>query len=245
MFQPVLKWNPFHDLLGKFASKGNAAWTKTSPQKGSNPGGVYSYKGKSHYVKFPKNEGQVHAEVAADKIHELMGIESMQHSAKTINGKVGSVSEWKDVVPLGRKGWDRLTPTQVQQAANAYVASALTKNWDVVGLVHDNMGTTKQGNLAIIDTGGSFHFRAQGEHKDFGGDPTPELKAMLSPEKTSGRVFGPLAKEYKQEFFNAAQRLKSIPDKALLKAVAGMGHDPQRDKELLARKQGILDFFGI
>lgn len=243
----VLKANPYHDEAGRFASKDSAAWAKVGGRLGSNPGGLFLHKGKKHYVKFPQNPNQVHAEEAADKIYEMMGVESMQHQAIPIRGKTASASVWKNVEPLGEQGWKELNDAQVQQAANAYVASALTNNWDVVGLTHDNMGTTTAGKLAILDTGGSFTHRAMGKPKDFSPDPLPELVAMMSKDKTSGRAFGPLMrdKEHFGKFIKAAERLASIPNEKLLEAVQGMGKDAKRDEALIGRKNAILDFFGI
>lgn len=235
--------NPYHDQSGQFTSQEKAVWTKTGGNKGSNPGGTYTKNGEKHYVKFPHAQGQIAAEEAADKIHELMGIETMNHAATDVDGKLASVSKWKDVTPLGSGGWKNLNEKQVQQAANAFVASALTKNWDVVGLVHDNIGKTKDGNLAIIDTGGSFEFRAQGGHKDFDGDALPEIKAMLSLEKTSGRVYAPLLKSHPEAFQKAAERLKSLTPDQLKATIPNMS--PKIQQALLARRESILKHFKL
>jgi SPP1 gp7 family putative phage head morphogenesis protein len=219
-------------------------WTKVGGQLGSNSGGVYtSPAGTKHYVKHPDNADQVHAEVAADQLYELMGVQAMGHTHETVNGKASSASEWKDVTPLGGKGWQNLTDKQVQQAANAYVASALTKNWDVVGLVFDNMGMDKAGNLAIMDTGGSFMFRAQGGPKPFGGDATPDLKAMLDKSFASGKAFAPLMASHRGAFVKAADKLAKLPEAKLLAAVAGLTASHKNvGKELLARRDSIVAF---
>ena len=216
-------------------------WKQVSGKKGSNPGGVYEKGGIKHYVKFPNSKGQIHAEATADKIYEMMGVKTMNHTPTDVNGKLGSVSVWKAVTPLGKEGWTKLTSEQVDQAAKAFVASALTKNWDVVGLTHDNIGKDIAGNLAILDTGGSFHYRAQGEPKPYGGDATPEIKGMLDPSKTSGRVFAPLLKRYPAAFQRAADALKAIPDYALTEVVAG--HKAGTQDDILARKASIIKYF--
>jgi hypothetical protein len=47
-------------------------------------------------------------------------------------------------------------------------AGVLTKNWDTVGLDHDNIMFHKRtGEPYAVDQGGSFNFRAQGEPKDY------------------------------------------------------------------------------
>jgi hypothetical protein len=218
------------------------AWTKLSGTKGSSPGGVYQQGADKYYVKFPPAEGQVYAEHAADQIYELMGVESLKHAPITINDKTGSASKWKEVTPLGRSGWASLTDAQVQQAAYAFVASALTKNWDVVGMAYDNTGLTKDGNIAILDTGGSFKYRARGGPKPFGADPSPELQAMQDPCVPSGMVFGPLLKSHRAMFEQAARRLRDIPDAELMKATSVMT-DEDLGASVLARKKAILDYF--
>lgn len=243
-FSSVFKANPFHDKMGRFTSKAKAAWSKVGSQKGSNPGGLYEMGGKRYYVKFPHSKGQIYAEQAADQVYDLMGVQSMKHKAQKVNGRTGSVSEWQEVEPLGSEGWTKLDERQVQQAANAFVASALVKNWDVVGLAHDNMGKTKSGDLAILDTGGSFKHRAMGEPKPYNNDPIPEIQGMLDTTKTSGRVFAPLLKAHPEAFKAAAERLKSIPDDDL-KAIAGTMRDEALPAAIIGRKASILKYFGV
>lgn len=239
----IFKANPNHDEKGQFAHV-DAGWSKVSGQKGSNPGGVFKKNGQKYYVKYPRAKGQIYAEQAADKVYELMGVETMNHQAVKVNGKTASVSKWKEVAILGESGWRKLNDVQVQDAANAFVASALTKNWDVAGLSYDNMGTTKEGRLAILDTGGSFKYRAQGEPKPYDSDPTPELEGMQSPKKTSGRVFGPLVKEHKDAFTKAAEKLKSIPDEKLSE-LAGTMRDKEMPRTIIDRKNAILKYFEV
>lgn len=219
-------------------------WTRVGSAMGSNTGGVYEHEGKKHYVKFPRAEGQVKAEVASDRLHELMGVPTMRHEAKYFGDKLASVSQMQTVEPLGKKGWENMTDAQKQQAANAFVASAWTKNWDVVGLTYDNMGKTADGQIAIIDTGGSFSYRAMGQPKEFGGDASPEIAAMLSPEKTSGKVFAPLYKEHPEMFKAAAKRLDKISEGDIKTSISAMS-DPKRAlKTLLDRRQSIIDKLG-
>jgi len=220
-------------------------WTKSGGQLGSNEGGVFhSPGGDKHYVKFPAKAGQIKAEEAADQIYALMGVGTMEHKETDVNGKPASASQWKEVTPLGGKGWQKLTDAQVQQAANSYVASALTKNWDVVGLVYDNMGKDKAGNLHIMDTGGSFQYRAQGGPKDFGKDATADLHAMLDKQYPAGKVFGPLLASHPEAFKAAVKEMNSIPESKLKAATKGMeASHPGTTAALLARRDSITEFF--
>lgn len=230
------------DKLGRFSF----SWQQVSGKMGSNSGGVHVFHGEKYYAKFPKNPDQVHAEVASDKIHELLGCKTINHQAVNIRGRIGSVTEWKDdLKPLGKQGWVNLDDRQKQQAANAFIASALTKNWDLVGLSHDNIASDKNGDLHIVDTGGSFNFRAQGEHKDFDGDPMPEIKNFLNPEKTSGRVYRPLAVAQPELFKNAAKKLRTVSREDFEKATEGMKDQKQIVDNLMARRKVIMDLFKV
>lgn len=69
-----------------------------------------------------------------------------------------------------------------------YHGATLTKNWDIVGLVHDNVMRGANNSLVSVDQGGTFNFRAQGGHKDYG-DDVAEHQSLLNPDNASGHVF--------------------------------------------------------
>ena len=230
------------DSHGRFST----AWQQVGGKLGSNAGGLHMYRGDKYYAKFPKNPDQVHAEVAADKIHEMLGCKTINHKAVAIRGQTGSVTEWKDdIKPLRREGWLHLDDRQKQQAANAFVASALTKNWDLVGLAYDNMCKDKNGDLRIVDTGGSFNFRAMGDHKDFDGDANKEIDNFLNPEKTSGRVFRPLAQANPQMFRTAAKQLRHVNRDDFVKATEGMKDQQKIVDTLMERRASIMTRFHV
>lgn len=243
MYASILKSGGFKDEPRDAQGK----WTKISGQQGSNSGGVHtSPSGEKHYVKFPPNEQQIHSEVASDKIHELCGAKTINHSAVTVNGKLASVTKWNsDLKPLGVQGWKDMNDKQKQQAANIFIGSALTNNHDLTGLTYDNICKDSKGTLHIVDTGGSFKFRAQGGAKDFNPDANKEMDFFTSPEKTSGRVFGPLMKENKQIFVNSASKLKDITRDDFIKATEGMKDQKQVVDTLMQRRESIMNRFGI
>lgn len=243
MFATILKLQVYKDE----ARDSNGRWTKTSGNLGSNAGGAHtSPTGEKHYVKFPRHEGQIHAEVAADKIHELLGGGTINHEAINVNGKIGSVTKWRDdLKQLGLNGLKTLDDKQKSQAANLFIGSALTKNWDLFGMTGDNICKDKEGNLKIVDTGGSFNYRAQGEPKTFDGNANTEIDNFLNPEKTSGRAFGPLMKENKQLFVNAASKLKDITRNDFVKATHGMKDQKQVVDTLMQRRESIMTRFGV
>src|ERR1035437_1317953 len=233
------------DNHGRF-SNGSNSWEKVSNNLGSNAGGVHIYRGDKYYAKFPKNPDQVHAEVAADKIHELLGGKTINHKAVTIRGKTASVTEWKDdIKPLRKEGWDHLDDKQKQQAANLFIGSALTKNWDLVGLSHDNICKDKNGDLRLVDSGGAFSYRAQGDQKDFDTDANTEINNFLNREKTSGRVYRPLAKAQPELFRNAAKQLRHISRGDFVKATTGMKDQDKVVDTLMARRTSIMERFHV
>jgi len=243
MYAAILKSSGFNTSE---ARDSHGRWEKVGSNLGSNEGGAHIHNGKKYYVKFPPNPEQVHSEVASDKIHELMGCNTIRHTAEHVNGDIGSVTEWKDdLKPLGREGWRNLDDKQKQQAANTFMASALTKNWDVVGMVYDNMCKDKKGDIHIVDTGGSFSFRAQGEHKDFDNDANKEVDNFLNPEKTSGRVFSKLMKSNPEMFTEAAKRLKTITRDDFVKATHGMKDQSSVVDTLMERKKVLMGRFKI
>lgn len=229
------------------ARDAHGRWTKTGTNLGSNPGGAHtSPTGEKHYVKFPPNEQQIHSEVAADKIHELVGGKTINHEVKEVNGKLASVTKWNsDLKPLGRQGWKNMDDKQKQQAANIFIGSALTNNHDVVGLVQDNMCKDSKNDIHIVDTGGAFKFRAQGGPKDFNPDANKEIDFFLNPEKTSGRAFGPIMKSNPEMFTKAAEPLKGITREHFEKATVGMKDQKQIVDTLMQRRDSIMARFGI
>lgn len=142
---------------------------KISGQLGSNPGGVHldTETGKKYYMKFYDNADQAKSEVLSARIHEHLGGNTLNPEYVQHNGKHAVKTEWnpnlQNINPR-----TNLTPEHRDQIAKLYHGSVLTKNWDLVGTGHDNLGLDKKtGKVHIQDTGGSFNFRAQGGHKPY------------------------------------------------------------------------------
>lgn len=154
------------------------ALQKISGQMGSNPGGVYKDDdGSEHYIKHPKNPDQAKSEVLSAKIHELMGIHTLKPKLAHVEPNKTSVSSKfnHDIEPITTKHMGNLTDEHHKQLGNIYAAGVLTKNWDAMGTGIDyGQGNVsldkKKGHLVSTDQGGSFNFRAQGGHKNYGDD---------------------------------------------------------------------------
>ena len=178
-------------------------------QFGSNEGGLYSGPdGNKHYVKFYKNPDQAKVEALTGKLYNHMGINTVNPEMKNINGRDAIVTPWNDKLgQMKPHEFDQLNPEQASQLAKMYHAAVLSKNWDILGLEHDNVIKNKEtGDLHAIDHGGAFHFRARGAPKPYGSD-IDDHKSLMNNDQASGQVFRSLHKQYPEAIQNAAHEI--------------------------------------
>jgi len=178
------QWNP-------------AKWEKISGAKGSNKGGVYEAPdGTRFYVKQYADPDQARTEFATNKINNLMGIDTPESYLLDMNGDLVIANKWRDDFTAATVGKLQQSKYKVD-IRRVYQAAALTKNWDVVGLDFDNLVINGKGRLAIVDSGGSLKFRAQGGPKPFEAGPIEELDSLLSYSynRQAAEVFGKYTKE--------------------------------------------------
>jgi hypothetical protein len=148
-------------------------WTMhPGTQRGSNPAAQFtSSSGEKHYVKFYNNPEQAHAEVAAAKVYEHLGANTLKPKLVNYQGKVGVATKWRgDLRPLDKHDYDNPSEGFKQELAKHYTAGVLTKNWDAVGLHYDNIMKDGSGKLHTVDLGGALNFRAQGGPKHYDPD---------------------------------------------------------------------------
>ncbi len=137
-------------------------------QGGSNPGGMYRGKdGVERYVKHYSDPAQAVGEATANTIYRALGINA---PASAVSRRAdGGLSFASERVPafteLGKTG---ITPALAKHVLDGVAADMLLANWDVVGLVHDNIGVTKDGEVHRIDNGSAFLHRAQAGRKPAG-----------------------------------------------------------------------------
>lgn len=166
---------------------------KIGRQLGSNPGGIHqdTETGEKHYVKYYRNPDQAKVEDLTAKIYDHMGIKTLSPKFTTVGNKPAVVTKWNDnLETMEPEEFDGLNTNQQNDIGKMYHAAILTKNWDIVGLEHDNIMRHKDtGELHSVDTGGAFHFRAQGGPKEYGSD-IDEKKSLISrPGEPSTQVF--------------------------------------------------------
>lgn len=183
-------------------------------QLGSNEGGVHTDdQGQRFYVKHYGNAEQAKVEALAGKIYGHMGIHTVSPEHKIINGKPSVVSKWNDdLEKMEPHHFEKLTPHQATQVGKMYHAAVLTKNWDIVGLEHDNiLRSKKTGDLHSIDTGGAFHFRARGAPKDYGPD-IDEHSSLRKENPQSAHVFNAVFKNHPHAEKDGIESVRSLND---------------------------------
>lgn len=181
-------------------------------QLGSNPGGIHTDEaGKKHYIKHYDNPDQAKVEALTGKIYDHMGIKTINPE---MHGDSSIKSKWNEHVSTKDPNfYDKPSKQHAHQLGKMYHAAVLTKNWDVVGLNHDNIVHHKKtGDLHAIDHGGAFHFRAQGGHKVYGSDIT-EKKSLRDPKLPSGHVFNSAFKHHPEAEHEGLKAVKNMDTK--------------------------------
>ena len=165
--------------------------TKVSGQLGSNEGGWYEKpNGERFYVKFYENPSQGQAEFVANAIYAKLGIKAVRSEIIQLDGREAIASPAvPEATPASREAQGGSEDVQ-----KGFVADAFLANWDVVGLVYDNI-VQGEGGFYRIDNGGSLIFRAQGGDKAYSPDSIPELQSMRVPGRPTGVVFADITED--------------------------------------------------
>jgi len=208
-------------------------------QKGSNPGGLYldEKTGKQYYAKFYSNVDQARSEYAANELARSMGLGAPESQILEMIGPNGKkqfsiVSKWEDGLEKLNLQNHALLMDNAEEIAKHHLNAALVENWDVVGLEYDNLLRMPGGRIIVIDSGGSFRFRAQGLDKKYTDKPDA-FDSLLDPglNRQSSSVLQPVFDEYtKQNTEKLIAWLKEI--------------DPNKVAEIF-EKSGLPDWRGM
>lgn len=225
-------------------------WKQVGGQAGSNKGALFEAPdGKRYYVKSLKSKEHAQNEVLAAALYRAASINvpEVRHVSD------GAPPGWSNViaspiVPNAKSNKKGLTtPGKFQeQAQSTYAVTAWLANFDAVGLTHDNM-IESDGQVHLIDVGGSMGYRAQGSKKkpgDWNEDPSGALSGLMDPitNPQAASVFGGMTYEQQRE---SAKALLGITDAQIDQMVKDAGLPPKQAAILKARRNAILAKYGL
>ncbi len=231
------------------SEKGSAGASSSSPalnvaqlkqqggKLGSNAGGTYTDDaGKKYYIKKPASKAHVDNELAAARLYQLAGVQTLNY--RDVEGGGHVATEWAS---LDKNNISKFTAAEKKAAAADFAIHAWLSNWDAAGLGGDNQGILA-GKPATLDVGGSLRFRAQGSPKGAAfGNKVTELDT-LRDKKMNPDAAGLFGSMSDTEMKSSVERVTSIPDEAIRKAV---GSDTELADTLIARKRDMAKRFGM
>lgn len=216
--------------------------TKVSGQLGSNEGGWYEKpNGERFYVKFYENPSQGQAEFVANAVYAKLGIKAVRSEIIQLDGREAIASPAvPEATPASREAQGGSEDVQ-----KGFVADAFLANWDVVGLVYDNIVQGEDG-FYRIDNGGSLIFRAQGGDKAYSPDSIPELQSMRVPGRPTGEVFAGITED---EIGKQARELVSKLSPEDIRAIVDESGLEGEDRDriltgLLGRREYLAKTYG-
>lgn len=219
-------------------------------QAGSNEGGIhYDEKGTKHYAKWYRNPQQARVEVASARIHELAGVKTLKPFLIKHGDKIGVASVFNtNVQQKPKEYFETLNQDQAHHIGAIHHAAVLTKNWDTVGLVHDNILFDKETGIPhSVDQGGSFEFRAQGEPKSYTPD-VAEIESFRSGlNREATHAFGHTFTNYPEAEKNSLSGIRNMRYEDVHKVFKDVGFDDhkQRADTLWKRRELLLKHYGM
>ena len=194
-------------------------------QTGSNDGGMYRNEatGDQYYVKTPEDPDIGRNEILASKLYQMAGVEVADANPAKRNGEFSVASTF---VPGLEQSEKVLTEDRVLGVQENFAVDAWLGNWDVVGLVFDNL-LLKEGRGVRIDPGGTMEYRAQGGLKNdmrdgLWGPIASDIDSMRDPGIAfeASKVMDKVTDE---DLVNGIDKVLSIPTEDLRRAVSTFG----------------------
>jgi hypothetical protein len=233
-------------LIKEIADLNERLYQKVGEQLGTNEGGWYENQAtrEKFYLKFYKNPDQGKVEYIANAIYKKLGIKAAESFLLHVGDRLAVAS--KEIAGGGATIGEE-EQSQNRDIRSGFIADAYLANWDVVGLVFDNIIKDANGDPWRIDNGGSLTFRAQGGTKDFSPNDIPELKNMLNPDFSAGQVFGGLTDE--EQKTQADYLVMNLSEKDIDTIVDNSELDAKQAKNiknsLIGRRQFLIKKFNI
>lgn len=157
--------------------------------------------GRRFVDKFGNSPDHIREEDLADRAYEAAGLPVPEHRLiETADGPLKRAKYIDDAIPLPAYLKDASAADKaaiIEKLQDGMAVDALLANWDVIGLVGDNI-LVRNGIPIRIDNGGSLRFRAQGAPKGKAwGDQVTELTRFRNTAKDdwTTRMFGSLSDE--------------------------------------------------
>lgn len=194
--------------------------------------------GDRFYVKKPQTEDHARNEVLANRLYELAGVPTPDVYLSEDASEVGS-KILDDILPLSAATDAQLTKLREDFAVDAWLA-----NWDVIGLVDDNVVVSK-GTPQRIDAGGALLYRATGPAKGhMFGNEVGELETLRNPSinPNSAAIFSKISDE---ELQDGAERVAAIHPSEIRRAVDDLGMPDSLSDTLIARRADLLKKTGV
>jgi hypothetical protein len=213
-----------------------AKLTKQGGKLGSNEGGVFvDDQGNKFYIKRPASKAHVANELAAARLYQLAGVNTLDY--RPVKGGNHVATKWEN---LDKNRISQMSDAERQAAAQDFAVHAWLSNWDAAGTGGDNQGI-RGGQPVTLDVGGSLRYRAQGGEKGNAfGPKVSELDTMRDKSKSpdAARLFGKMTDE---EIADSVARVAAIPDEKIRQAA----QDDDLADILIARKRDMAKRYGV
>lgn len=217
-------------------------------QAGSNPGGFYTDEntGDRYYVKKAKSEQHAANERAASLLYALAGIGTPEvQLARNAPGLGAGLQTVTALVPNAKADLQKRLGDEayLDRLRRGFAVDAWLANWDVTGLVYDNVVSDEYGRPWRIDVGGALLYRAQGAPKGhlFGnhvGEIDTLRDAKMNP--TSAKIFGSLTD---QEIADSVRLVEKITPTQIDEVVAHAGLPQSVADTLKKRRLDLIQRF--
>jgi hypothetical protein len=136
---------------------------KIQGQSGSNAGGFFKgLDGVDRYVKIYHDPAQAHGEHLTGMIYRDLGIPAPKTRVFALQNGQSFAS---DIIPSAKPIRNHYSKDDAREILKGFVADVLTANWDVVGMIGDNVVKGADGKFYRIDNGGAFLMRATNGRK--------------------------------------------------------------------------------
>jgi len=167
--------------------------------------------------------------VLAAKLYQAAGVAVPDVKLVTVQDKLGIASGMID-------GLQKLPSDarEIKGAMEGFAVDAWLANWDVVGLLRDNLLADPHGQAVRIDVGGALLYRAQGEPKGPAfGYTVGELDTLTDgTNPQASELFGNITHA---ELATGIRKVRSVPDAAIQALCMEHGSGNRAQKQRLAK----------